>query len=281
MDFKFIIKEEEDGSVRVASINAHENKNITLTQEQGMEMLMVQKARRTGILPPVVRYISPTGRFILLERPPQVMNFKYYGKQKNDIEGAQLQEYDLPLPWTQYAIGLDHLNRPYFTYVFATPRSISSMSDYLYVLPLPNCEANGKFCTPYPEWGSADDEPWSISEGINTAYATIWNSNFNTDIISNILNAYRHRQPSAIFEGKGRRGEVPRDKAKAPKPSNLFKRWEEFTLNEIAGWKDWVPAVWPEADPVRVENAISMLNVSERDFNVTYMHNTLRQRTMM
>lgn len=279
MDYKFIVRADAEGSVLVENINEHERRNVRLSADEAMDKVIAIKTRKVGVLPPVVRYISSTGRFILLERPPQIMNFKYYGRDKNNIDGAQLQEYDLPLPWTQYAIGLDHLNRPYFTYVFCTPRAIQKLSDTLHVLPLPNCEANAKFCTPYPEWDQTETEPWSISEGINTAYATIWNSNFNTDIVTNILGAYRARKPSAIFAGKGRRAEVP--KGKAPKPSNLFKRWEEFTMDDVSRWLDWVPAVWPDANPVRVENAILMLNQSERDFNATYLYNTLRQRTLM
>ena len=280
MDFKLTVRPtgDDDGSVLVRNANEHENKDVVLSADDAMDKIATVRTRKLGVLPPVVRYVSPTGRFILLERPPQVMTFKYYGRERDNIDGAQLQEYDLPLPWTQYAIGLDRLNRPYFTYVFCTPRAIQTLSDILYVLPLPNCEANAKFCTPYPEWGD-EEEAWTVSEGINTAYANIWNSNFNTDIISNVLNAYRMRRPNAIFAGKGKRGEVP--KGKAPKPSNLFKRWEEFTLEDVSQWIDWVPAVWPDADPVRVENAIVLLKMSERDFNATYLYNTLRQRTMM
>lgn len=277
MDFKFIAKDTADGTVEVFNRNDYERKTIILSADEAIEKLMIKTTRTTGVLPPVVRYISATGRFILLERPPQIMSFNYYGKMQNDIEKAQLQEFDLPLPWTQYAIGLDHLNRPYMTYVFATPHAIQGVKDVLYVLPVPNCEINGKFCTPYPEWNQNQDKPWSISEGINTAYAAIWNSNFNTDIISNILNAYRLRQPSSIFAGKGKRGEMSHDKA--PKPSNLFKRWEEFDLKDVSQWNDWVPIQSPDGT-FRVEGAILLLNQAEQEFNATYLYNTLRQRTM-
>lgn len=277
MDFRLRIAE-RDGKVFIDRSSDYEPpQQHALIEDEARSKLIVSTNRTTGVLPPVVRYISGTGRHILLERPPQVMQFKYYGKPKSDIEGAQLQEMELPLPWTLYAIGLDAKFRPYFTYMFGTQKMITSEQDILFALPVPNCEMNGKFCTPYPKWGD-DPEPWSISEGINTAYTTIWNSNFNTDITSNITQAYRQRQPKAIFDGKGDRRAI--SKNDRYKPSNLFRRWEEFTLNEVGEWDDWIPAIWPDANPLRVHNVLYMLRNAEREYNSGFMYNTVRQRLM-
>lgn len=274
MSYQIAITEGPE-NLSVVSRNAYEEKTAKAEKNSA---ILNQTKERMGILPPVVRYISRSGRNILLERPPQLMKVNYYGKPKSEIADATLQEYDIPLPWTVYGICLGKDFRPYSTYVYGAKRSIRNDTDQLYALPLPNCEMSGKFCTPGEEYqADAEEEEWDIGRGINTAYANIWNSNFNTDIVGNIVSAYRYRLPQAIFEGKGDRKPVA-DNAR-PKPSNLLKRWEEFEIEELLDW-EWTPAQL-NGRPTLVRHLIEELRKSDQDLNHMYFYNFLRQELLL
>lgn len=195
----------------------------------------------TGILPPVVRYISNTGRSVLLERPPQVVTLNYYGVPKFNItEDTTLQQIDIALPWTMYAMLFNENNYPYDIYVYGMRGSCRSINHELFLLPVTNCELDGKFCPPGTEDGIFPSFD-SLSEGINYGYQSIWSSTFNTDIDAIPVRSYAERLPSAIFAGKGDRKRIPNNAA--PKTSNLLKRWEEFTLEEVVQWVDWIRPV--------------------------------------
>lgn len=272
MDFYLSIRDDKD-LTQVSHQNRWERTPNTesIDKTQAAEQIGLLNKRSTGVLPPVVRYLSPTGHHVMLERPPQVVTYRYYGKPKGDIdENTTLQEMDIALPWTLYAIGLDNNFNPYMTYVYALQQSIRYMDDPVGLLPLTNCELDGKFCT--PSSGEAPKKAESIADGVNIAYQNIWSSNFNTDIVSIINRSYRNRAPRAIFDGKGDRGAMPKN---APhKPSNFFKRWEEFTLQEVLQWRDWLPAAIGEST---VQDVLSLLQSGEVQFDARQMYNQIRQ----
>jgi len=249
--------------------------NFSKGHEEAKEAIFNSARRPTNLLPPVIRYISGSGRFILLERPPQVMDFYYHGTKKNAVSEATLQEYQLPLPWTTYAIGLDDRYRPYMAHVFCSQTAITGLDHKLFLLPITNYDSEGKFCAPFP----IDHVPKGISEGINTAYSVIWESNFNRDIEDCIRLAYQYRRPWSIFQGKGERREI--GEGERVKASHLFKRWEEFTLDEVLEWKDWLPIRWNGRKQLRVSDVIVFLRNSEQQFNSTLMINKMRQKLMI
>lgn len=235
--------------------------------------LKVTSAKNTGILPPVVRYISPSGRNVLLERPPQVVTLNYYGVPKFSItEETTLQQVDIALPWTLYAFTLNEYNYPYEIHVYGMSKPCQNINQELYLLPVTNYESDGKFCPPTVDGGYVEFD--TISEGINFGYQSIWSSTFNTDIDACPRIAYQSKRPRAIFDGKGDRKPVPLNAP--PKTSNLLKRWEEFTLDEVVQWTDWPR---PVDDMYTVAHLLHYISSIEEQMDAHKLYNDIRIMT--
>lgn len=237
MEFQLNIQEMKDDSVLIKHQNSWTPEQIfLLSQQDAMDAILPHGFNEieTGILPPIVKYLSPSGRNIILERPPQVITLNYYGVIKDKInKETTLQQFDIPLPWTVYGITLDDNYQPLDIYVYAARRPIQGLSDKLFVLPITNCELSGKFCAPLDTARKVS----SIGEAINMAYSAVWSSNFNLDITENLEEGFNNWMPKLIFNGRGNRKSMENLKI-----SNFYKRWEEFTIDEILSVEDWFPA---------------------------------------
>lgn len=273
MDFIMRGTEQEDGGVKLSYETSWvEQKTYNLNKEEAKACIIPTfRGIETGILPPVIRYVSPSFRNIILERPPQVITLNYYGVLRNNVEEATLlQKFDIPLPWTIYAVSLTDEYQPLDIYVYAAKRSIRSASDRLYLLPITNCELDGKFCIP-----PISEEIYNtLGESINHAYSSVWSSNFNLDITENVEAAFDSRTPMPIFEGKGDRKVMDTSKLKV---ANFYKRWEEFTIDEVLNW-NWYPAGYGGND-LNVNRLIGMLRDKENQLiDPLYVFNTIRMK---
>jgi len=202
------------------------------------KLIGLETGTGTGILPPVVRWVSPQRRYALLERPPQTIDINYYGVRQYDIvpKKATLQEHTISLPWTLYLIAFDAYMRPVDSYVFALSGPLEHTDTLVGVMPLTNTYANGRFCLPaLPEIAAnpVPEKPWTMGEGINAAYSQIWMSNFNTDIVEVVVNAYKSRRPRILFP------EDENDNYMKVMPARMLKKWSALSLEEVAAINDW------------------------------------------
>lgn len=230
----------------------------------------LRKGTDTGVLPPVVRWVSPQRRYAILERPPQTIDVNYYGVRANKISSAKLQEKTISLPWTTYCIGFDAYMRPIDTYVFATNGPITSEYTQLFVLPLTNIYANGRFCLPSlaPEMYDID-KPLTMGEGINMAYGQVWMSNFNTDIIETVMNSYSVQKPAVLFP------EDPEADYTRVSPTRLLTRWSKLSLEEVASIKDWpMPNTTNEYSLRALMN--DAMNWENTSYNSGVLYNSIR-----
>lgn len=182
---------------------------------------------KIGLLPPVIRWISASKRIVLLERPPMMKRVAFHAAKAAmvDIDKPREHVFELPIPWTLYAIELGPTYWPTVVSVFALQHSIRSVEDPLGLLPLPNLYESGAICPPpfNPE------SITSIAEGVNAGYRMVWDSGFNTDLAQAIRQAGRSRMPVGIFASMTGRFS----------PLKVYKQWERADLEDVVNW------VWP------------------------------------
>lgn len=275
MEFYLKISEKDNNEVLIEHSNSWiDQQYYTLSAEEAMDAIIPNDFANieTGILPPVVKYLSPSGRNIILERPPQVVTLNYHGVLKDKIDKeTTLQQFDIALPWTIYGITLNDNYQPLDVYVYATPKPIGSTHALLYLLPITNYELDGKFCAPL----NFADEAKTIGEAINLAYSAVWSSSFNLDITEVIEECFDAWKPENIFNGRG-----DRDVMKSLKISNFYKRWEEFSLEEVARFTDWLPArMAHDGSTTKVKHLLQLMSENEAQLvDPMHLYNRLRTR---
>src|SRR3990167_1261379 len=106
-------------------------KLASVPEQRLVDYLVNLRPKDTGLLPPVVRHISPSRKFVIFERPPGIKKISFVSLRLDKIiEGkTKYQEYSLPMPWTVYAVGISDKGRPYPIYVFARNAPLSSSED--------------------------------------------------------------------------------------------------------------------------------------------------------
>lgn len=146
----------------------------------------------SGLLPPVVRWISPDFKTYLVERPPMQVSINYKNNTKNakiENDKVTVTNYKLYLPWTVYLINFSdsEMSQMGRMYAFARNSSIWSEDDILYHLPCPNVFNDGGICT----GGLLEDaigqlentEEIDTSTILNCLVNTFWASSFNLDVM--------------------------------------------------------------------------------------------------
>lgn len=222
---------------------------------------LLHLSARSGVLPPVVRWVSPAGRGVLFERPPQEVTINYFGVKQDAIDEQKTnQQYTLQLPWMLYAVLFDPKFRPAKIRMYAMANSMQGANDHLMMLPLPNIYATGEFCLPLQNQWVTDDAVWTMADGINAAYDQIWESGFNRDVTDLVTRAYSEKAPKQIFAN-------PHPNAKA---ANIMKVWERASRNDIKKWK-WMGA------GVRVSHVMHWLTETEQiDYGLQMVSTQLR-----
>jgi hypothetical protein len=179
--------------------------------------------RDSGILPPVVRYVSPDFKGFLLERPPfeALLKIRFNVKGSSDI----LEEFMIHIPWTVLyvkfsdpeLVGLEEF-RIYFR---NTP--IYSEDDGLFVAPLPNLWSEGKVCDANVFEKSLkhlpSKEPSAI---INCILNMFWDSEFNMDLIPS----------DKVIPGRLLDGHVS-DGSRYSMIKHVLKTWSSLSLTEV------------------------------------------------
>lgn len=177
----------------------------------------------TGVLPPVVRWVSPNRRSVLLERAPQMVTIRFHGRPKAEVDEVEEQQYDIMLPWMAYAITVDHHNRPMEVYLFVLDGPLQANDQRLYDLPLTNLYPEGRFCL--PDSYDYSPEPWDLGRGVATAVEMVWASSFNTDLTGMIDRAFQGRRPVEIMDFiAAKTGGRLRTSA-----ANILKAWADIT----------------------------------------------------
>lgn len=172
------------------------------SMEMGKEVVAL-RTKGSGLLPPAIRWISFTGRQLIFERPPRIVKIQYNPVGAFEAQKGDWKTFALPLPWTVYAINLTQSYELRHLMIFGRPTKLSSMGDYVGLLPLPNIYNDGRFCLPgsddyddddYDEYEDSEED-WggasailhqanvpTLGATIEAAYHAIWSSGFNHDL---------------------------------------------------------------------------------------------------
>lgn len=262
--------EKLDGAVEATEAVFGGTRSAVHTAEDTLEAVRAVVSRDNAILPPVTRWVSASGRHVILERPPMIATIRYFGKKLGDIDETTVEQvYDLPIPWMVYGISLNDKGQPYDVRAYASERPIRGANDRLYLLPLPNYYRDGRFCLPNMDLS----QEFTISEGINYAYNLVWGSNFNMDVTEALQRAWQNRAPGYLFD----ESRVPIKQGSRVSGANLYKRWAECSLDDLAKFS------WPKVETggggtFRVGSLINQLRNEAVQYNANYLINTLRAR---
>lgn len=209
-----------------------------------------------GLLPPVVRWISDSGRSVLLERPPTITTVSFHADKPFNIADGNVKEhlFDLPLPWLLYGVelGLDYY--PESIHIFTLRHPVRTLQDRLGVLPLPNHYNSGALCMPPRDLA---ENLTSVADGLAAAFRIAWHSGFNLDL-DNIRHAYRHRKPLALFN--------PEAVKRTPSAIRIYRMWQKASLADVATWVFPPPQGFgaPVAGETKGESATTVGNLISR-----------------
>jgi hypothetical protein len=140
---------------------------------------------------------------IIFEKPPCKKTINYIAKQESDIRYSdEYSSYEINIPWQVYIVKYSTIDYPVedsekintysyidSVYMFFSNSQINSQDDFLYTAPIPNFYSNGLLCA--PSYSSVEDvlflkDDNYINNLINSAYISIWSSNFNGDLTSSL-----------------------------------------------------------------------------------------------
>lgn len=186
----------------------------------------------SGLLPPVVRWISSDFKRFIVERPPFEASIRVkIGCASNDE--AEWRSYKIPIPWTVYCIRLDpKSNSLVELYVFSRPEQIFTEADELFSLPVPNTYGHGEVCVGH----SMDSDKmtgWSTEQTLNHVINNFWSSEFNIDL-SDFLDPshcpplYSHGQDDYYDADFEYPEEVARDWVDA-----FFNTWSSMSIEQV------------------------------------------------
>jgi hypothetical protein len=172
----------------------------------------------SGLLPPAVRWISPSGHQAIFERPPQIRTIQV------TEPGARSREFTLPLPWTVYAttFGDDFVLTRLAVYASRGP--LQTLEDSLHILPLLNVWTDGHFCLPKQTANK------NLGDGLAAAYQAVWSSGFNFDITDHPNIAIHCKHPNLICRSLSQA---------SPGVMDFYAAWEQLSLAEIVRVTDW------------------------------------------
>jgi hypothetical protein len=141
---------------------------------------------------------------IVFQKPPSKKLINYIPKQEADIRSSdEHTSYEISIPWQVYVISYSsfdysdsdsEVSSEYYSinsvYMFFSNCQITSGDNYLYSAPIPNFYSNGLLCS--PRYSSIEDtlfakDSHTVSNLMVSAYNSIWNSNYNGDLTSSIV----------------------------------------------------------------------------------------------
>lgn len=154
-----------------------------------------------GLLPPVVRYLSPDFTTIIIERPPTTQTIAFKNAHKA-VKGVKADLYTIPIPWQVYLIRLGvNKDDVYISSlaIYFRKSQIWGEDDELYRTYLPNMwNGQGTVCTGV-EPKAVPIESTTVAQLVNEAIAQFWSSEFNTDLMeftNSLPQAWRNYEKS-------------------------------------------------------------------------------------
>jgi hypothetical protein len=137
---------------------------------------------------PGVRYYNDS--IIVFERPPTQVPFTYSLEYRDNITDSSAScEYYIPIPWQVYICEFNpNTYRLLDVSMFFAKSSLYDLDQDICAPPLFNFYSNGTLCRPF--FSDSQDilkYPQNVFGITAAAYDWIWNSNFNYDIVDNII----------------------------------------------------------------------------------------------
>lgn len=189
-----------------------------------------------GLLPPGMLFHNQANTLIVFERPPTYKKIKFTSVNKAAAV-AQMQkpiEYHLPIPWQVYVAEyetsgiLENLTMFFSTTEMAEVTqadstgskntqiiNLTSKSGYMMNPGLPNLYPALNFCI--EKELAVSDFP-SLENRIATAYAAVWESNYNTDLVPHLDAQLEHAR---VFN--------PR----LPNYDSYFHYWQSLSVADV------------------------------------------------
>lgn len=213
----------------------------------------------TSLLPPMVRWVSATGRYLIIERPPALRTVAFCPRVKYNVTPETTRRYTIPVPWTIYAVGVGPNFTPTSIHVFATRGPLRSLDDPISLLPLPNLSTDGRFCLP-----GVDPVRRDLTGTLMAAVEVVWSSGFNLDMWDAVRMCKSHGRPYAIFARKP----PPRSAA------GVFRHWSRLSLAEALSIPDWLTVTRLPT----VRDLTQMLGFYEQgNVSPTHLYNLMRK----
>lgn len=186
------------------------------------------RPKASGLLPPMVRWVSSSGHYAILERPPHRRRIAFCNTTKGRVTAEKTTIYDVAIPWSVYAVGFQHDDRatPTLIYVYFAPHQLQSNDDMLFLPPLSNVYGDGRFCLP----NTSALKP-TLGGGLQAAVEVIWSSGFNLDMHDAVSRCINSKKPSIFFDTT-----KPARSVKA-----MMNRWSKLSMAEVLAIDDWYP----------------------------------------
>lgn len=147
-------------------------------------------AVESGLLPPAVRWVSPTGTAVIFERPPFNARINFYPAKVYEIrDDHKAKVFTVPIPWTVMLLHFDGAGLENLTslFIYARPAPITTPDDQLYYTGLPNLDLGHQACLGsrvYALWQQRRMELQNptLTDAIAHFSGWFWDAGFNYDM---------------------------------------------------------------------------------------------------
>ncbi len=226
-----------------------------------------KKTIESGLLPPMVKWISLKKDVIVFEKRPEIKKISIIPETKSIVEEMNQEVIDsksffveLFIPWQVYVVILNENKIPAVVGAFLRPAQLTNLLDCLYCFPLPNIYADGRICTPVVS-SIAEIESQNIGQVVQNAYQMFWSSSFNYDLVVSCSRAGRNdfiKNDSTSFSHYTFHSEV----------TCFLKKWQQkvCSINDI----NWIPVSEDDLSNTidhNNDNDYSLLSVINRFYN--------------
>ena len=153
----------------------------------------------TGLIPPGLRWISPSKTFWLFESAPKLQQVIFHhGEADEGHEGKKLYSYAVQLPWTAMLVEINLEFFPIRTWVFALEGPLRDLKDKVGLLPLPNHYPCAQVC--YPKDANLKaNTVHNVGDAIRLAQEFAWYSYANEDITDTFDKTMEMKMPAYLF----------------------------------------------------------------------------------
>lgn len=184
------------------------------------------KMGEDDIIPYGTKWISPWNRGIVLQIPAQVRKITFL----NDTRNTTI-DYFIAMPMLLVGVAFDNFvcdceKCAEHVFVTALKDPVTSGSERLYRLPLPNSDLQGRFLLP-------TSKLWPIAtavDAVNDVKERLWDSVFDSSWSPAVDETFKRRQPRQLVK-KARKINGGKED-----PETILRAWEDFKLHEVNQW---------------------------------------------